>query len=261
MKEWAWLLLVLAVVLSGGCAPGNLRPDDDKDTTGDLGAEQRRSPADVYVKLGVAYLRAGDMASALQKLKKAIAVDPGSGAAHNAIGLVYMRLGEKEPARRHLRRAVELKPRNPFYRNAWGSFLCAEGTYDDALKQFDAAIANPLYPTPWVAEANAGVCAMRKGDLERADRYFRRLLQRNPEQTLALLNMARISFARGKYLSARAYLQRLAAVVEPDADALLLGVRTERKLGNPRAAKAYAEQLKKRFPDSDQAKRLEEQTE
>ncbi len=257
MRRLGSLGLVAMLALMG-CTPGNLRPDGDQ--TGDLGTEQRQSPADVYVKLGVAYMRNGDMATALQKLKKGLEVDDGNAEAHNAIGLVYMQLGEKAPARRHLMRAVSLKPKNPYFHNALGTFLCADGEYEEALRHFDQAIANPLYPTPWVAESNAGMCALRKGELERADGYFRKVLQRDPRQPVALLNMARISLAKGNYLSARAYLQRLSAVAEPTPESLLLGVRAEEKLGNRKRALRYAAQLKKRFPDSDQAKALEEST-
>ena len=250
------ILLALFIVSLIGCTPGNVRTDQD--TIGDLGAEKKQSPADVYVKLGIAYLRQGDFRSALLKLKKGLEADPDSADAHNAIGLVYLRLGEDKVAGSHFERAVELKPKNPFFRNALGTYLCGQGEYDRALKQFDIAIANPLYPTPEIALNNAGLCSRRKGDLERADGYFRKVLQRNPNNPSALLEMARISFATGRTLSARAYLQRYEAVAKPTAESLWIGVRTERKLGAARAARRYARMLKSRFPDSDQAKQLEE---
>ncbi len=251
------LLLLLASVVA--CTPGNVRTDQD--AIGDLGAEQKQSPADVYVKLGIAYLRQGDYRTALLKLRKGLDVDEANADAHNAIGLVYARLGEEDVARRHFQRAVELKPKNPFFRNTLGTYLCGQGDYEQALEQFDIAIANPLYPTPEIALDNAGLCSRRMGDLKRADSYFRKALQRNPRNPTALLEMARISSLSGKHLSARAYLQRYEAVAKPTPESLLLGVRTERKLGAERAARRYARMLKIRFPDSDQAKQLEEQSE
>ena len=116
-------LLTLALV---GCAtPGGVV--DDEHVTGQLGSERSKSPATLYVEMGIAYMRDGQPAVALKKLKKAISLDPKNAEAHNVIAILYERLGENELAGEHYARAVKLQPQDPYIRNAQGSFFCKQG--------------------------------------------------------------------------------------------------------------------------------------
>ncbi len=122
--------------------------------------------------------------------------------------------------------------KNPYALNAYGSYLCKLGEYQKALPYFDRALQNPLYQTPWVALANAGYCARKAGDLSMAQSYLLKALERNPGFAMALYQMAEVRFAQGRYMSARAYLQRYREVAKPTAQMLYLSILTERKLGN-----------------------------
>jgi type IV pilus assembly protein PilF len=71
-----------------------------------------------------------------------------------------------------------------------------------------------------------------------------------------LLQLADVTYAHGGGLGARALLERYFRVATATPDALLLGVRIERALGDHEAATRYQNQLQKDFPDSDQAREL-----
>ena len=249
-------LLILPVLLVlGGCAgQGQLIQNDD--TTGDLGTDKRESPAALYVQMGIAYLREGQTAIALQKLKKAISIDPQNAQAYNVTGILYERLGKMDLADEHYAKAVELKPRDPYIRNARGSFFCKQGEYEKAQIEFEQALSNPLYSTPWVAMTNAGLCAERAGDVNEAEGQYRRALTSNDNYFQALYQMAKLSFARKDFLSARGYLERYNAVAQSSAVSLWLGVQIERNLGDLNKAREYGSELMAKFPDAPEVQLL-----
>ncbi|MCU7892664.1 MAG: type IV pilus biogenesis/stability protein PilW [Candidatus Thiodiazotropha sp. (ex Ustalcina ferruginea)] len=223
MKSFAGyqrLSAMLLMVLLIGCSS----QEKVTDTTGNLGLEKRTSPAKIYVEMGMAYIRDGQSAIAMQKLKKALDVDDEFSEAHNVIAILYEQLGESGLAGEHYNRAVELDERDPFIRNARGSYYCRRGMFDEAGLDFQRALSNPLYPTPWVALTNAGLCVERTGDNAKAENFFRRALTANPQYATALFEMAEISLQQQKDLSARAYLERFHGESKPTAASLWLGV-------------------------------------
>ena len=248
------ILSLLVPLLIGGCATQG--PINEQDATGDLGSNQRESPAKIYVEMGIAYMREGRPAVALQKLKKAIAVDPKSAEAHNVIAILYERLGKQELAGEHFARAVQLEPQDPYVRNARGSFFCNQGQFQEAEAEFESALSNPLYPTPWVAMTNAGLCAERSGDMIKAENYYRRALSANEQYFQALYQMAELSLQQGNFLSARGYLERYNAVAEPTAGSLWLGVQIESRLGDFGKAREYQRLLLEKFPDAPEVQLL-----
>lgn len=220
--------------------------------------EAAASKADPLVDLGVAYMERGDRARALDKLTRALQMDPNLPRGHYAIALLYDGMGEEDKAQSHYRRALSLDPRYAEARNAYGAFLCRQGDIKEAEKEFLEAARNPLYTTPDLAYTNAGLCLMAKQDKEGAEKYFREALQLNPLQPTALLQMAELSYQSDKYLNARAYLQRYREVAQHTPESLWLGILSEMKLGDRNAASSLALLLRARFPDSDQARLLQE---
>ncbi|MES9969738.1 MAG: type IV pilus biogenesis/stability protein PilW [Candidatus Thiodiazotropha sp.] len=248
------IYLLLAVSVLSGCAT----QQQSSDATGNLGQEKRDSPAKIYVEMAMAYMRDGQPAVAMQKLKKALEVDSRSAEAHNVIGILYQQLGEIDRAGEHYDRAVELDARDPYIRNARGSYYCGLGRYSEALQDFEKALANPLYPTPWVALTNAGLCVEREGDDAKAENYYRRALTASPTYPTALFKMAEVSLQQEKNLSARAYLERYHSEVKPTAASLLLGVHVEKRLKDLAKSKEYRKRLLREFPDAPEIQSLYE---
>ncbi|MEW7975774.1 MAG: type IV pilus biogenesis/stability protein PilW [Candidatus Thiodiazotropha endolucinida] len=244
--------LLPAVLLLSGCAT----QPQATDATGNLGQEKRNSPAKIYVEMGMAYMRDGQSAVALQKLNKALEVDENSPEAHNVIGILYQQLGEIDRAGKHYDRAVELDARDPYIRNARGSYFCRLGRYSDALEDFEQALANPLYPTPWVAMTNAGLCVERAGDEAKAEKFYRRALTARPTYPIALFKMAEISLQQENDLSARAYLERYHSEIKPTAASLWLGVQVEKRLRDMAKSTEYRRRLLRDFPDAPEVQLL-----
>jgi type IV pilus assembly protein PilF len=153
-----------------------------------------------------------------------------------------------------------LSPNYAEAHNNFGLFLCKRGRPAEALKHFESALANPLYATPEKALANAGNCALEKGDLAQAEIYFGRALKRVPNQSTALLGMADFHVRKGSWLAARSVLRQLATQFDDLArlgpQALWIGLRAERQLGDREVEANYGAVLRRSYPESIQAQWL-----
>lgn len=240
--------LLAAILFAGLLSACETLPTTEATTGGKPKAANR--VAELQTDLGISYLRQGKIELAWNRLQRALDADPNYSTAHNAMGLVQERLNDPEKAEEHYRRAVTLNPSDSAAQTNYGSFLCRQNRYEEGERRFLQAAKNPLYEQPEIAYANAGVCWKRAGQYEKAERYLRAALEINPKIPVALLAMSEVSFQTGKYLPARAYLQRYLAVSSHSPQSLWLGVQIERKLGDKNSASSYAMMLKSNYPDS-----------
>jgi type IV pilus assembly protein PilF len=219
---------------------------------------QDKRIADTNIQLGIAYMRQGDNETALVKLHKALEADPNSATANGTLALLYENIGENDLAEKHFKTALRLSPKDPQTHNNYGQFLCRHGEYTQALEQFKIAASDPLYTGVAASLTNAGICAGKIPDAKQAEDYFRKALEHDKNFPYALLQMADLMYTQGKYLAARAYIQRFDGVSTPGAESLWLGVRIETALGDLSAAGNYALKLKNNFPNTVEAANLRE---
>lgn len=217
-------------------------------------AEKNAKRIEIYTSLAGQALAQNNLEAALSEAKRAIKVDPDNSQANDMMALVQARLRDDARAEKHFRRAIAADSRNSDAQNNFGVFLCERGRIDEAIPHFDAALENPLYRTPIRANLNAAQCLLKKADYQGADKYFRAALAVDPRSTVALYNLARLSFNRQDYLKTRAFLTRFFEVTKDSPEALLLAVKTERALGSNTAAADYKFRLRSKFPESDEAK-------
>lgn len=209
------------------------------------------------VELGVAYMQQGRRDLAMQKLQLALKQDAGNANAYMSLGLLYNTMGDVQRADENFRTALRKGPDDPQIENNYAVFLCQRGKPKESEKYFLKAAQNPLYPTPEAAYTNAGVCANKIPDANAAAGYFQKALNINPNFPEALYQMARLNYVQKNYLAARGFIQRFSsASPQPRPEVLLLGVRTERALGNNQEASNYAKKLIQLFPNSQQAQQL-----
>ncbi|MGH8279931.1 MAG: type IV pilus biogenesis/stability protein PilW [Gammaproteobacteria bacterium] len=209
------------------------------------------------VALGVAYLQQGRRDLAMQKLQLALKQDPDNASAYMSLGLLYNAIGDTQRADDNFKTALRKAPNDPQIENNYAVFLCQRGKPRESEQYFLEAAQDPMYPTPEAAYTNAGVCAIKIPDEAAAGQYFQKALNVNPDFPEALYQMASLSYAKKNYQAALGYLQRFdAASPQPRAEALLLGVRTERALGNAHDAANYAKKLIQLFPNSTEAQQL-----
>ncbi|MFZ4702095.1 MAG: type IV pilus biogenesis/stability protein PilW [Candidatus Methylumidiphilus sp.] len=236
-------LLSLACLGVGACTS-----DSPKD-------QDPRTATELYVMKGVQYMEKGRLDIAQQDLERAVELDDGNAEAHNALGVLYERLNRTEDSEAQYKLALALDDQHYAAETNYGRLLCAQGKYDLAMKHFQKVIDAKSYQTPWLVLTNAGICAKSKGSAAEAEGYLRKALSLLPDFPPALLEMAKLSFEQGSYLSARAFLQRYESTVPPTPESLFVGVQNEQALGNSKNADAYRKKLQKLFPDSKEAMR------
>ena len=215
--------------------------------------EELRKAAETNTALGRQYMDRRQYEIALEKLKRAVGFDKTYAPAHSMLGILYETIGEIDDAEREFRLAVRYDPKDGDVNNNLGAFLCRHGKQVEAAPHFDIAVQDPFYSTPAIALANAGSCALSRGELDMAESYLRQSLELDNRMGSALLSMAEVSYLKGSYLQARAFLQRYLAIAPADEDSLLLGIRIETALGDEKSAEAYRKELREQFPGSVQA--------
>lgn len=251
MKTWMGMA---ALVLLAGCAAQSA--DSGGGVAGTGGDSESRQRAGAFTDLAGAYFARAQYKVALDELRKAITADSRYGPAYNIYGLIYMELAEDKLAEENFRRSIELDRSDSEARNNFGWFLCTRGRYDEGLEQFGAALRNPLYARPEQAMANAGLCAEKKGDFALAEANLVKSLKLQPDNPNTTLKLAGLYFRQGRLMESQRLLGRHAELAPPTAESLWLGVRLERKLGDRAQEASYGLQLRKRFPDSNEARLL-----
>ncbi len=236
----------MIVLMAVGCASQQHQDASDRN---------QRERARAHTDLGAAYYQQRQLEVALEEFTLAAKIDPGFGQAYNGLGLVHSALGQDDLAEKSFRKALQLEPNNSESHNNFGSFLCARNRFDESIKEFMAAVKNPLYVTPAVAYTNAGICSLRKQDAANAEIYFQRALEAEPLAPVPAHQLALIQFKRNDFAKAKVTLQN-ALLSQPTADILWLSVQIARKTGAKNDEATYALQLRRQYPDSEQAKLL-----
>ena len=254
-RNRAALLGVLVVMLSTGCSRLErltlVRPSADRgeytqvapvyDVSGRKAAGGPDAAA--LVRGAVERVRRGELAEAERLAGQALKADPRSADAHAVLGNVAESRAQLAAAGRHYEAAASLAPTVGIHANNYGAWLCANGQAAASLPWFDRALADPAYPTPLGALANAGSCALKAGMAPRAEASWRQVLAAQPTHAAALAGMARLQFDQGRYLEARAFAERWLAAMPQDPDGLRLAVAIEQKLGDNAAASRYLSRL------------------
>ncbi|QNP40655.1 type IV pilus biogenesis/stability protein PilW [Lysobacter solisilvae (ex Woo and Kim 2020)] len=200
------------------------------------------------------YLAAGDFAAAKKAAASVLKREPQSVVAHTYLAVALEHGGDAAGAGSHYLRAAELSPTNGAALGNYGIWLCGQGRTAESLAWFDKALEQPGQQGTALTLANAGVCAGKVGQQQRAERDLRRAIELDPENPVALAALAEREFQAGDAFEARAFSERRLAAAPADPKTLLLASQIEQKLGDSSAAARYVSRLKAEFPDAPEAR-------
>jgi type IV pilus assembly protein PilF len=250
-----YVLGIFLLALLAACS-SSVRQADPSSTmlseaqnTGQNESDIRRR-ARLRVELAMEYFRGRQYSIALEELRNALTIDADYSDVHNAFALVYMELNELKLAEESFQRALRLGPNDSETNNNYGWFLCQNGQAQTAISYFQVALRNPLYATPAIAARNAGICAMKAGDLNAALDFLQRSFRFDPVSGLTMYYLGEVFYRLNEFEKARFYISRLNQQSEPNAAGLWLGIKIERRLGDRLSEARLAQQLGRRFPDS-----------
>lgn len=254
----ALLMLVLAAVLAGCSTTTTQRegvPTDstrDRVTASDEPDAQKRARA--RMELASAYFGRGQMTTALDQVKLAIAADPQYGEAFNLRGLIYANLGDNALAEESFRRSLQINPRDFDAMHNFGWYLCQQKRYGESTVLFNQALAQPQYRGAARTLLAQGVCLAFAGQLPESEAMLTRAYELDPTNPFTATNLSEVLYRRGEFERARFYVRRVNALPDvSSAQTLWLAVRIENKLGNRQGANELGGQLRRRFPESREA--------
>jgi len=235
-----------------GCASGASKAAADPVTAADDSDARKR--ARVRLELAVGYFEQGKTDIALEELKQTLTIDPTLGEAYNMRGLIYMRLGNNPAAEDSFRRSASLNPRDADTQHNLGWLLCQEARYDEAQRSFDAALANPQYGGRSKTMMTQGVCFVRAGKFDDAERTLARAYELDPGNPVTSYNYANLLYRRGENARAQFIIRQLNNSELANAESLWLGIKVERRLSDGMAMRQLGETLTKRFGSSREAR-------
>lgn len=238
------VLLVSCLLACAALAPATTVAKDRTTTKAVIS-----SAGQLNMGLAQNYLQQNDLETALDRANEALRTDGKSGQVHAMLGLVYSRIGQKDKAADEFKRALELAPGDGSILNINGAWLCQQGQADAADAQFALALQDPFYKQPEQALFNAGNCAFQARQFAKAESYLRRALEKMPDEPSALLLLAKVEFAQGNFMDARAFIQRRDALGS-SAEILDLAARIEDAAGDHRSAEHYRQRQHDEFPDA-----------
>jgi type IV pilus assembly protein PilF len=207
-------------------------------------AKERRT-AEIHHDLGVEALRAGRAPEALKEFDEALASDDGFAEAHLGRGLVLeLAFGKHDEAEKAYRRAIELHPSYSEAHNDLGQLLAKTGRYEEALKEFDAALENMLYKEPWIARCNKGQALYRMGSRAEGIAELRSCVQSAPVYCDGRRELGRVLLQDGRPKEAIEELDAYARTCERRPDAHLQLGLARMKTGDLTGARTAFERCK-----------------
>ena len=244
MTRMIWAVLALAFMY--GCV-----------TTTSGGHEPAAKEVQLQAHLDLArgYLEQRSWNRAREPLERALEINPRSAEAFTLMGVMYQGQNEAVLAEEAYRRALRNDPRNAIALNNYGSFLYAQGRYEDALGPLRTLVRDPTYRERARAYESLGLTELKVGNAERARDAFQRALSFNVVLPRSSLELARIAFDQGDLQTAAQHYDMFRSTARQTPGSLCLGIRLARQMGNDDQAASYAIALKNLYPNSAEASR------
>lgn len=230
--------------LSAGCTTtvtGNPAPAPNLDKA-----------AQSYYELGIAYLQKERYDLAAQKLQRSLHAKP-TAKAYNALALLYETRHDNALASATYQRLLADFPDYQRGYLNYHIFLC-QTKRDVQRQQLTDAMMQRGGELAALGQIADGDCALRRDEADKAQPYYRRALDINPDATGALLSLAEIDLNRGKIVEAKAKVDRVNEVAGYSARSVYLSLLVNQQLGNAVEAQKMNHLLRTRFAHSPQAR-------
>lgn len=183
------------------------------------------------MQMGVTYLEQRNLPSAMRELTRASELDPDNPEVDMALGLAYQARGDLGKAEERFRDAIRKKADYAEAHNNLGIVLSNLGRGEEAIREFEAAISNVMYPTPEGAYYNMGEEHRRRKNYAKAEEAYRKAISLNDRYVDAYLRLALLQGDGGRRAEAARTLEACVAVVPTYGPAWMDLGRTYLSLG------------------------------
>lgn len=202
----------LAIVLGlCACKPEPETPPTPS-TRNDMAAAQAN------LNLALDYLQAQDTENAKDKIMLAMREEPNYAPTWYTKGYFDEVTKHLPEAEADYKRAVTLDKNSGMANNNYGTFLCRNGRYKEAIAQFITAANQSEYLHAGGAYENAGICALEIPDEEAAKGFFLQALNNEPDRKSSTFELAKIYYHEDNTAMAKQYFDRYAKLANiPEA--------------------------------------------
>lgn len=244
--------------LSGAAPPGTYaRADATVDLKTDSDESQLQKRAKIRLELAVGYFSAGQTTIALDEVKQALAIDPQLAQAHSLRGSIYLKLNELVLAEESYKRALQLEPRSGAFMHNYGVLLCQTGRLPKASRWFNGALQDKNYQDRARTWLLMGTCQARAGEWAQAQASLMQAYALDSMDPTIQTQLSSVLFQAGNYPQARFYMDRLNQSAQSTAASLWLGIRIEKKMGNSEALIVLSRILRNKFAQSREYSQLQ----
>ncbi len=180
--------------------------------------------------LGMCYYHTEDYGKSVSFLQKAIAKNDKDAEVIYTLGRTYLELENEKSAIPLFQKAITLNPTKNVWMNELALIFYNQNDYKSALKYFNLAIENGFNKTNDFLE-NYGFAQIYTGDVENGIKTLNQILERKPNNTELLNNMANAMYETKRYEDALVYFQKLLELNPKDAASLFMAGMTFQKMG------------------------------
>ena len=201
--------------------------------------------------MGVLDIQRGEPAAAVEKIRAAIAANPGAAPFHGNLGTALQALGRLDEAQKHYEQAVKLDRRYADAHNNLGALHEKRQRWREAAASYRAAIAaRPEFPE---AHNNLGHLLRKSGALDDAAKHFLEALGLRPDYGDAHRGQGMVLARQNKHDEAIACFRRAIELDPRDAEAHnQLGSRLKHlgRLADAEASFRAAIAIREDFPEA-----------
>lgn len=212
-----------------------------------------REQSELFLNKGISFLEVGQYNSALRELLEAEKYHPGNPKTQYYLGMAYHGRGMKDKAMEKFRRAVALDRNYSEAYNYLGTLYLDREMWDEAIDAFEKALRNYLYDTPAIAVYNMAWAYYSKKDYKTALEKYQEAVRLDPRTPLLPQiekNVGLIYFDQGNFPVAIRYLKVAVELDDSLFDAYFLLGESYLKIKDTRNARKAFEAVVKLAPES-----------
>ncbi|MEO6290333.1 MAG: tetratricopeptide repeat protein [Ginsengibacter sp.] len=180
--------------------------------------------------IGMSYYHTEDYGKAQTYLQKAVASNDKDAESVYTLGLTYLELENEKGAILQFQKAIDIDPSRNLWIYELGLIYYNQGNYKDALKNFNMATDAGYNKTNDFFE-NYGFAQIYTGDAENGVKTLTEVLNRKPNNTELLNNIANAMYKTKRYDDALQYFQKLLELNPKDASSLFMAGMVFQKKG------------------------------
>ncbi|WP_354624946.1 type IV pilus biogenesis/stability protein PilW [Psychromonas sp. MME2] len=248
-----FFMLISCLFLLSACVSSETSVTTSNGGSGQPQVFDPQAAADTRIKLALLYLQKNDMQQAKKNIEKALEYQPNDANIYRVFAYYYQRVNEDQKAEELYKKSLSMDSKNPDTYNNYGTFLCEKARYAEAEKAFLTAVKQSSYTNVANTYENAGTCAEKAGDINKALFYYQYAISHNPNKYYLNLYLAKFNITLKNFTEARLNLFNYQKKNKASPELLWQLIRLSYATEKSATLNKYAGELLNQFPDSQQA--------